>query len=208
MSGKNEERVVRETYQFFPTGSARWYGEKAFSHAALFLAPLVPLMNGISGLVRPTTNATLSDEQQHVLSKEFGHGVTVEQVTVRLDGPSVLERIAVAAPSLVFGAILALLGYALWRIEINLSATGRYTPRDSKLLRRAAQWTWYGWWAVLALTLLGASLFSGLQGGSKDFPFLADPMLFFLFSVSAVMTVAHRVYLSGKKAWTELQEGV
>lgn len=197
-------------------GSRSWFWAKRLENMMLWFAPGVPLMVGTWQLASPSVTVALDDKQQAAINGVYdmpgGSASTVERVTIYLDHPGVADRIVAAGPSLLFGALLAFVAYALWRIEINLSATGKYTPKDGKVLSAATRWLWRGWWALLAAEIAVSVWFRDVPSSDHWYlhsvatPF--DNASWMTLVIVAVVGIVARIYRSGARAYAELEKGV
>lgn len=197
-------------------GSRSWFWSKRLEHVMLWLAPGGPLLMGAMQLWHPQVNVHLDGEEREAINRVYEmHGAgasTVRDVSVRLDDPSIADRLIAAGPSLLFGALLVFVAYALWRIEINLSATGRYTPKDGRVLSAASRWLWRGWWFLIAAEI-GVSLWWRDVPASGDWftrsvgtPF--DHASLMTLMITAVVAIIARIYRNGARAYAELEKGV
>lgn len=197
-------------------GSRRWFWYKRFENSMLFIAPAVPLFTGLAAFIQPQVTTPLTDRQAAAVNGAYeyatGKPSTVDQVRVVLDDPGIWDRLVSAGPALVFGALLAFMAYALWRIEINLSGNARpFTEKDDHVLWRASRWLWGGWWFLLVLEIAVGSWFhQGPSGGwyraGAHTPF--DSGSFIVLVLSGFMGVVSRIYRTGARQYRELESGV
>lgn len=198
-------------------GSRRWFWYKRAENAMLFAAPAIPLALGIAQLIKPTVTVSLSDKQSAAVEQVYsvpGVGATaVDRVQVHLTDPSVADRLVTAGPALLFGLLLAFMAYALWRIEINLSANGKYTTKDAKVLSAAARWLWRGWWFLMGAELAVTFWFHDADGGDASWwqhsvGTTFDQASLVTLVLTGFMGVVARIYRNGAKAYAELEKGV
>lgn len=198
-------------------GSRSWFWAKRVENMMLFAAPAIPLALGIAQLVKPTVTVTLTDKQQAAVDRVYsvpGVGETsVDRVQVHLTDPSVADRLVTAGPALLFGLLIAFMAYALWRIEINLSANGKYTPKDAKVLSLAARWLWRGWWFLMGAEIAVTIWFRNADGGDAAWwqhtvGTTFDQASLVTLVLTGFMGVVARIYRNGAKAYAELEKGV
>lgn len=197
-------------------GSRSWFWSKRLENMMLWFAPGAPLLVGTLQLIAPAVTVDLGDKDQAAVNGVYdmpgGSASTVERVTVYLDHPGVADRLIAAGPSLVFGMLLAFLAYALWRIEINLSATGKYTAKDGRVLAAAARWLWRGWFALMAAEIMVAYWFREAPNAehwwltSATTPF--DTASLMTLMIAVVVGIVARIYRSGARAYAELEKAV
>ncbi|MFE9250706.1 hypothetical protein [Streptomyces sp. NPDC007088] len=190
-------------------GTRRWFAYKAGTNLMLAIVPVLPLVKGITNLIHPSAEVDLTGAQREALNAQFevsGHtATTVRQVTVELDHPSLMDRLVAAGPSLLLAGLLLFLAYALWRIEINMTAGPQqrpFTEKDQRVLSRAAQYLWGFWWAFLALEAFG---FRALHlGGTGAAGSLTSGSIVVL-GLSVLVGSFARTYRKGRTAYNEMQ---
>lgn len=197
-------------------GSRSWFWAKRLENLMLFAGPAVPLALGVAQLIKPSMTVELTDKQADAVDAVYhvgGNEATADRVQVFLTDPSVGDRLVAAGPSLLFGLLLAFVAYALWRIEINLSANGKYTAKDTKVLSLAARWLWTGWWFLIAAELSVAVWFRDADGGDASWwqhsvgtPFDQGSLVALI--LTGFMGVVARIYRNGAKAYAELEKAV
>lgn len=197
-------------------GSRSWFWDKRIENVFLFLIPAAPLGYGVVQLIAPQVTVDLTDKQEKAINAVYnmpgGSASSVDAVRVALDNPSFMDRLIAAGPSLGFGLILAVVIYALWRIEINLSATGKYTEKDDRVLRKASKLMWNGFWVLLFLEIAVTVWWHDAPQSdhwwlsSVTTPF--DNASMMALMASGVMAVIGRIYRSGARAYRELEKGV
>lgn len=197
-------------------GSRSWFWSKRIEHMMLWIAPGAPLLVGTTQLLRPQVTVTLDGKDRAAINRVYDmpgiDASTVRSVTVRLDDPGIVDRLIAAGPSLLFGALLMFVAYALWRIEINLSATGKYTPKDGRVLAAASRWLWHGWWFIIASELAIGFWWRDTPGtgtwylSSVATPF--DHASLMTLMITAVVAIITRIYRNGAKAYAELERAV
>jgi hypothetical protein len=197
-------------------GSRRWFWRKRAENLLLIAAPLIPAGMAVAALLRPGVETPLTDKQAAAINGAYeyatGKPSTVRTVYVRMDDPSIGDRLVAAGPSLTFAVLLGLLAYALWRIEINMSAGARpYTAKDAQVFRRATRWLWTGWWVVLGTEILGSTWYHyGPSGGwfrsGAHVPM--DGVSLAVWGLSGMLAVVGRMYTTGARQYAELEKGV
>jgi hypothetical protein len=196
-------------------GSRSWFWAKRVENLALFLGPAIPLGIGVTQLIRPSVTVSLTDKQQAAIDGVYnmpGTDASVSRVIVLMDHPGFWDRLVAAGPALLLGLLLALLSYALWRIEINLSANGKYTDKDTTVLSSASRWLWHGWWFLIAAELTVTWWFRDAPASehwwiaSATTPFGNASLIALV--VAGFMGVVARIYRNGAKAYAELERAV
>jgi len=191
------------------TGSRSWFWMKRWDHSVLWLAPVLPLPGGIRQLFSPSLSVQVDDGKraamEQALSAQTGTKAEVTRVMFSPASASVMDRFLLAAPSLLLAVTLGIVSYGLWRVEINLSSTGRYTQKDLRCL------TWASYAARVSIILQFALLVViSVRFGDDAYP--GDQFgvmtLFVALMVGGVLMVMLRAYRNGAAAWRELQEGV
>lgn len=127
-----------------PVGSRRWFWNQRAEHSSLFAVMLLPLFQAGWSFAHPQFLHHLGDADQDRVAAgyvyERGTGSQATSVWVHVHSPHLGERFVAAAPGLLLAVMFGLVGYALWRIEINLAAGHRlFTPKDRQFLNWAAR---------------------------------------------------------------------
>lgn len=197
-------------------GSRRWFWRKRAENLLLIVGPIIPGATAVGALWRPSLDTPLTDKQAAAINGVYEYAgakpSSVSDVHVVLDHPGIGDRLVAAGPSLAFTVLLALLAYALWRIEINMSAGSRpYTAKDAQVFRRATRWLWTGWWVVWGLEILGGIWYHyGPSGGwwraGAHVPM--DGLSVIVLGLSGVLAVVTRMYTTGARQYAELEKGV
>jgi hypothetical protein len=197
-------------------GSRRWFWGKRVDNMLLSVGAMIPLGYGTGALLRPDITTPLTDKQKVAINGVYEYAgakpSTVYEVVTRFDHPSIGDRLVAAGPCLGFAALLGFLIYALWRIEINMSAGGRpYTEKDARVFARARRWVWSGWWLIFGLETLGGIWYHyGPSGGwfraGAHVPL--DGLSVVILGVSGLLAVVARMYTTGARAYAELEKGV
>lgn len=198
-------------------GTRKWFWMKRAENLMLFVAPAIPLLLGVTQLIRPSVTVELSSKQEAAVNAAYAMegvgGASVQRVQVYLTDASIGDRLVTAGPALLFGALLAFVAYALWRIEINLSATGRFTPKDSQVFTLASRWLWRGWWFIITAELAVMIWFNDAERGSAAWwqhsvGTAFDQASIVTLVLTAFMGVVARIYHNGAKAYAELENAV
>lgn len=195
----------------FPAGSPWWWFLMVGRNSFLVLGVVAPLLAAARAFLHPTATVELDRPQREVLTRVYAeHHSSVTHVRLRFTDPSFADRFMAAMPSLVFAVVFAAIAYALWRVEVNLSTTGRYTPKDTRVLALVEKWLWLGWVVVLVAEVAVAPWAGGswLSASSHDDGAFSGKASLVILLLNGVYSAAYRIYLSGKKSWQELQEGV
>lgn len=197
-------------------GSRRWFWRKRADNLLLVVGPLVPAGYALGALLQPDIRTPLTHQQQVAINGVYEYAgskpSTVYEVVTRIDHPGILDRLVAAGPSLAFAALLGFLAYALWRIEINMSAGTRpYTGKDARVFARAQRWLWTGWWIVFGLELAGSTWYhygptGGWFRGGAHVPL--DGLSVIILGVSGLLAVVARIYNTGGRAYAELEKAV
>lgn len=194
-------------------GSKGWFWAKRVENLALFLVPSIPAVDAVAEFIAPQATVTLTDVQSDMLNKTFeagGSPSTVERVIVELDAPTLAERLASAAPSLLLAGLLAFVAYALWRIEINMTAgKGQrpFTEKDGRILKRSSRFLYWGWFATIAVEAAG---FLVLRLGPSDMewgiPGVSSEASLVILGLAILVGTMARVYYKGSQAYESLEK--
>ena len=197
-------------------GTRGWWWLKRLENLPLFAVPCIPLVTAVQEFLAPRMMVRAQGVQGERVNGvyDYAPGVAshVSHLVVRLDAPALVDRVVFALPSVVFAALLAMVSYALWRVEINMTGhTRAYTDKDAQVLGRTDKWLFSGWVAVIALEL-GASLWFQRQvgDGTSSFPvgIHHDASSLRVRAMVAMMSEMGRVYARGRRAHQELEQGV
>ncbi len=182
------------------------------SRLILLVVPLMALITGVQQLLSPLGSVELNTAQRTAVAQAYGAvpGQTPTRLSLRLDDPALWERLVAAAPGLAMGAALALLAYALWRIETHLDAGGSpFTARAQGTYTRANLALTICWALTLVVYIAPLVMVVDTGGGRPDvLGFYADQartLTMMAAGVSIISMTMHRVYQRGRIASDELE---
>lgn len=117
----------------------------------------IPIGAAVGAMIKPEVSGKLSGSNAKALDLPGSlHGTVVE---ARLTDPALWERAAAGLPMLSMGLALLVLGYAMYRMDVNMTQHTRpYTDKDHRWLHRADFWVYVGW----AVALVANSVLPGL----------------------------------------------
>lgn len=192
-----------------PRQTRGWWVRKAVRDGSPpVLVAALPLINGVLEFIRPTADVKLSGAQRAELNSHFelegGPATTVRRVVVEVDHVTVWDRLVAAGPSLLLAGLLLLLAYALWRVEVNMTAGPHqrpFTQKDERYLYRTAHWL-LSLWVFFAAAELFGGLALGVGGG---FVGGMSAGSFVVLGLAVLVRSFARAYRKGRKAYEELE---
>lgn len=196
-----------------PTSKQRsWWVLTGLGNIGLILVPAFPAVDAVREFASPSANVRLTDEQREAVSGLTldGHpSASLRRGVFVLDDPSIAERLLAAAPSALLCAMILTIAWALWRIEVNMTAGPHqrpFTEKDERVLTRVSRSLWMWWFAFLAVEvagITGAIKLLGARGGY--FGPVAD-VTFIVLGLMLLFTQFARVYRKGRAAYNDLEK--
>lgn len=196
-----------------PTSKDRkWWVMTGVANAGLVMVPLFPAIDAVQEFVSPSANVRLSDEQREAASALILEGhpdASLRRGTFVLEDPSIGERLLAAAPSALLAAMMLTIAWALWRIEVNMTAGPHqrpFTEKDGRVLARVSRSLWAWWFVFLVVEVAGytgAVKMLGADGG--HFGPVGD-VTFIIFGLSLLFAQFARVYRKGRAAYNDLEK--
>lgn len=190
----------------------RWWVFTALRNIGLLLVPAFPAINAVREFRSPSANLRLTDEQREAvagLSWEGHADASVRRVTVVLEDPALAERVLAALPSALLALMVLSIAWALWRIEVNMTAGPHqrpFTQKDERVLARVSRSLLAWWFVFLVVELAGiAGVMTMLEAEGGYFGPVGD-VTFIIFGLSMLFAQFARVYRKGRAAYNDLEK--